>query len=138
MNPDDKQRVLVVGGGLNGMLNALAAGLAPDAHPTTGVDLTRPYGGIPRGMTPPAAPEPRSGGRRETRQQIHAGKRLIFRSEGMQHGKTAPIVRAQPKRPAGMTAKDWKRARRVARILAQASEMDDTSYKVETDETNET
>ena len=73
-------------------------------------------------MTPPLPPEPRSGGRRETRQQIHAGKRLIFQSEGMQHGKTAPIVRAQPKRPAGMTAKEWKRMRRKAREQAEHQE----------------
>lgn len=86
---------------LNSVLDRLAAGEQPLLY-----------------QPPPPAPEPRSGGRRETSKS----KRLIFQSKGMRDGVTAPITRKQLKRPAGMSAKEWKRARRAAREDAEAAQ----------------
>ena len=88
------------------------------------MNLVNPLGNLIAGKLvveqrpePPQPPQPRSGGRRETRQQIYSGKR-VFTAAGGVDGKTAPIKRREPKRPVGMTAKDWKRARREAREQA--------------------
>jgi hypothetical protein len=86
------------------------------------MNLVNPLGNLIAGKLVveqrPEPPQPRSGGRRETRQQIYSGKR-VFTAPGRLDGKTAPIKRREPKRPVGMTAKDWKRARREAREQQQ-------------------
>lgn len=79
------------------------------------LDILARDGALP---TPPEPPAPKTG-RRETRAEINRGVQLLSSTERTAEGATMPITRKEPKRPAGMTAKAWKRQRRLDREAAE-------------------